>query len=86
MFFDEDDNGDGDDGLVEDDADGVADGDNGDDKDDDHVHVYLEVWSWSFIGLELSHENQYLSEILLQLKTHGLKYIGVGKRVRKKPR
>ena len=43
MWFDEDDNGDGDDGLVEDDADGVADGDNGDDKDDDHVHVYLEV-------------------------------------------
>ena len=40
MWFDEDDNGDGDDGLVED---GVADGDNGDDKDDDHVHVYLEV-------------------------------------------
>ena len=41
MWFDEDDNGDGDDGLVEDD--GVADGDDGDDKDDDHVHVYLEV-------------------------------------------
>ena len=39
MWFDEDDNGDGNDGLVKDDGDGVADGDDGDDKDD----VYLEA-------------------------------------------